>query len=99
VPSLHPHTHGACDAAGLGLGVVYFVPDSENNVIPLQWREPFPDWVTNWLVSFANPDRDITNSDLELTGSVAHNDILAQAAGAREKTTHNSYDNMATVYW
>ena len=49
--------------------------------------------------SFANPKGSITNSDLELAGSIAHNDVLAQAADVREKTTHNSYDNIAAVFW
>ena len=48
---------------------------------------------------FANPKGSITNSDLELAGSIAHNDVLAQAADVREKTTHNSYDNIAAVFW
>ena len=46
-----------------------------------------------------NPKGSIANSDLELAGSIAHNDVLAQAADAREKTTHNSYDNIAAVFW
>ena len=51
------------------------------------------------MVSFSNPDGDINNSDLELAGSIAQNDILAQAADVTEKTTHNCYDNVAAVYW
>ena len=41
----------------------------------------------------------ITSSDLELAGSIAQNDILAQVVNLREKTTHNSYDNIVAVYW
>ena len=51
------------------------------------------------MCSFSNPTGTITNSDLELAGSIPHNDILAQAADVREKTTHNSYDNIAAVFW
>jgi len=81
------------------MGGVHFVPDTTGKVIPLLWREQFPSWLRDRLVSFNNPTDGITNSDLELAGSVAHNDVLAQAADVREKATHNSYDNDATVYW
>eukprot|EP00536_Pseudo-nitzschia_multiseries_P010377 jgi/Psemu1/25748/gm1.25748_g len=37
-------------------------------------------WVSSQLVSFDNPDGTINNSDLELAGSIAHNDVLAHAA-------------------
>jgi hypothetical protein len=51
------------------------------------------------LSSFKNLNGDITNSDLELAGSIAQNDILAQAVDVCERTTHNSYDNIAAVFW
>ena len=98
IPDQTPSTNGACDAAGTGMGGVHFVPTS-NKIIPLLWRQPFPPWVRDRLSSFKNLNGDITNSDLELAGSIAQNDVLAQAADVCEKTTHNSYDNIATVYW
>jgi len=49
-------------------------------------------------VSFSNPTGTITNSDLELAGSVAQQDTLAQAADIREKTTHHLCDNTPTAY-
>ena len=51
------------------------------------------------LVSFDNPTGDISNSDLELTGSITHHDIFAQFADVAERTIHNCYDNIAAVYW
>jgi hypothetical protein len=39
------------------------------------------------LVSFSNPRGRITNSDLELAGSIAHNDVLAQLVDVTEATT------------
>ena len=98
IPDREPATNGACDAAAIGMGGVHFVP-TENSEIPLLWRERFPKWIRNRLSSFTNPKGDVTNSDLELAGSIAQNDILAQAADVCEQTIHNSYDNIATVFW
>lgn len=99
VPDVYPATLGACDAAGQGMGGVHFVPDKDGTIIPILWRQRFPPWISNRLVSFSNPDGDVTNSDLELAGSVAQNDVLAQFADVTERTVHNSYDNTATMYW
>jgi hypothetical protein len=44
------------------------------------------------------PGGTITNSDLELTTSVSHHNVLAQQADVREVTIRNSSDNMATVW-
>ena len=99
MPNVYPATLDACDAAGEGMGGVNFVPDESGNVIPILWRRRFPEWISNRLVSFSNPDGDITNSDIELVGSVAQNDVLAQFADVTERTIHNSYDNTATVFW
>ena len=99
IPDPLPHTEGACDAAGVGMGGIHFVPGDDGSITPLLWRQQFPSWIQNRLVSFSNPDGDINNSDLELAGSIAQNDILAQAADVTKKTTHNCYDNVAAVYW
>ena len=103
IPDREPRTEGACDAAGSGMGGVHFIPLSDDagddNVLPVLWREPFPQWVRDQLACWENPTGPITNSDLELAGSIAHNDVLAQVADVAERTTHNCYDNIATVYW
>ncbi|VEU39857.1 unnamed protein product, partial [Pseudo-nitzschia multistriata] len=99
VPDLWPATIGACDAAGDGMGGVHFIPLPDGRIQPLYWRAPFPAWIRRDLVSFANPEGKITNSELELAGSIAHIDILAQAAAVGERTVHNLYDNTATVHW
>jgi hypothetical protein len=54
---------------------------------PLVWRHPFPPDIVSRLVSFANPTGDLTNSDFELVGVVAHQDILAQEHDVREAST------------
>ena len=79
VPDSVPATIGACDAAGTGMGGIHFAPSPNGSITPLLWRQSFPQWVQRQLVSFSNPEGTINNSDLELAGSVAHNDILAMA--------------------
>ena len=67
---------------------------------PILWREPFPQDVTDNLVTFGNPQGTVTNSDFELAGSVTHDDILAQAAPTLTNTTSCQFsDNSATVAW
>ena len=99
VPDSVPATIGACDAAGTGMGGVHFIPSADGTFTPILWRERFPAAISARLVSFANPDGDITNSDLELAGSIAQHDVLAQFADVTERTIQNCYDNTAAVYW
>eukprot|EP00536_Pseudo-nitzschia_multiseries_P019345 jgi/Psemu1/60207/gm1.60207_g len=99
VPDPFPATMGACDASGLGMGGIHFVPLPTGQIQPILWRHAFPKWVSSQLVTFDNPNGTINNSDHELAGSIAHNDILAQAACVQSRTTHNCYDNTAAVCW
>jgi len=98
VPDIFPATLGAVDAAKEGMGGVHFVPVGRD-IVPILWRKRFPKTIQQRLVSFNNPHGDITNSDLELTGSIAQHDILAQLADIRERTIHSSYDNTPALYW
>ena len=56
-------------------------------------KNHFKDWVSTHLLSLQNPNGTITNSDLELAGSIVQNNISPQAADVHKKTTHNSYYN------
>jgi hypothetical protein len=82
IPASQPATLGACDASGSGMGGVHFVPLPNHTIQPLVWcsRFParFPAAVASALVSRSNPSGTISNSDLELAGSIAHHDILYQ---------------------
>ena len=71
--------------------------DDRGMLHPMMWREPFPSHTRNQLVSYDNPKGTITNSDLESAATIAHHDILAQAASVVEKTIHTLSDN--TVHW
>ena len=99
MPDAVPTTIGAWDAAGTRMGGIYFVPSPDGSITPLLWCQRFPPWIQRQLVSFSNPDGTINNSDLELAGSVAHNNILAMAAEVDERTIHNVYDNTVAAFW
>jgi hypothetical protein len=99
VPSTIPATMGAQDAAGKGVGGVHFVPMPEGSIAPLLWRAQFPRSVQNRLVTYANEAGTITNSDLELSASIAQHDVLAREVDVREATILNVSDNTPTVYW
>ena len=99
IPDPISTTLGACDAAGVGMGGIHFISVIDGSVIPILWRHTFPDWVQRDLVPSDNPDSSITNSNLKLTDSITHNDVLAQHTDVRERTIYNSYDNIATVFW
>jgi hypothetical protein len=84
---------GASDAAGPGMGGVVFAQD----LAPLLWRAPFPDHIQQRLVSSNNRDGDLTNSDLELAGVVAQQDIAAQHWDLRESTISVLNDNTPAI--
>jgi len=84
---------GSVDASGTGMGGVWFTVDGR----PLLWRERFPPDIVSRLVSSSNPTGDLTNSDFELTGVVAHQDILAQARDVREASISVLNDNTPAV--
>ena len=95
-----PSIYGACDAAGTGMGGVFFVPSADGtNYDAFLWRTPFPHYIQSELVSYANPEGSINNSDLELCGNIAHHSVVANTADVRERTIWTGSDNMANVYW
>ena len=95
-----PHVIGACDAAGSGMGGVFFVPDNNSDdFTPYLWRSPFPDSISSDLVSFDNPKGSINNSELELCGNIAHHDVVANTTDIREQTIWTGSDNTASVHW
>jgi hypothetical protein len=51
------------------------------------------------LVSYTNPSGTITNSDLELAGTIAQHAVLAQQYDIRERTIHTLCDNTPAVSW
>ena len=59
----------------------------------------FPPEITGCLLTQENPQGSITNSDLELTATVVHHDVIASRQGVTEATIRTLHNNFATVMW
>ena len=105
-----PTYYGAVDAAKPGMGGVWFpVQDREPLALypqaadtlrsPILWRAPFPESIQADIVSSSNPDGSITNSDLELAGTVGHEAVLSTEVPTRHLTLCTFTDNSPTVSW
>ena len=66
---------------------------------PFIWWAPFPSSVQQALVSTDNPSGSITNSDLELAGTIAHEATLAMVHDLRNCTIATFSDNTPAVAW
>ncbi|KAL7576529.1 hypothetical protein ACA910_018027 [Epithemia clementina (nom. ined.)] len=97
-PATPPHHVGACDAALPGMGGVW-LPGPADSHPPLVWRQPFAPSVQNNLVSQSHPTGTVTNSDLELAGTIAHAAVLADHLDLRECTLAICSDNTPTIAW
>jgi len=95
-----PSTLGACDAAGAGMGGVFFVPTPDRATYhAFLWRQRFPLPIQRALQSSSNRQGTITNSDLELAATIAQHDVLVHQADVREHTVLNLHDNTPAVFW
>jgi hypothetical protein len=92
-----PTVVGACDASGQGMGGVAFVPGPHGKEIPWLWRAPFPPDIQAQLLTYDHPGGTITNSDLELAGTIAQHDILVRGMEVAEKTLYTLSDNTPAV--
>ena len=77
----------------MGMGGVLF---AEGHA-PCLWRAPFPEDIQERIVSFDNPQGDITNSDLEQAGVLAQADIANITFDLRERTLATLNDNTAAI--
>jgi hypothetical protein len=83
------------DAAKAGMGGIWFV----NNDATL-WRAPFPERVQEKLVSFQNLSVTVTNSNLDLAATIAHQHLLEEAGFPMAgETSHTFSDNTPMVAW
>lgn len=93
-----PSDTGACDACRLGMGGVWF--DTLDPLTPpIVWRSQFPAAIRDALVTATCPGGTISISDLELAGTIAHKDVLAQARHVHERTLWVAGDNRASLIW
>ena len=81
------------DAAKPGMGGVLFAPGHP----PTLWQAAFPADIRQCIVSVENPSGDLTNSDLEQAGVLAHADVAAHMYDLHELTLATLNDNMAAV--
>ncbi|CAB9530384.1 hypothetical protein SEMRO_2856_G338750.1 [Seminavis robusta] len=95
----HPVAVGPHDASGVGMGGVWLPATTHSQLSPILWRARFDDTIQQSVVSFDNPTGTITNSDLELTGLLAHQDVLAQEFCLRGRTIVPLGDNTPAVAW
>jgi hypothetical protein len=97
VPDM-PHYVGYHDAATASAGGVWF--SLTNNMPPFVWRSAFPPDIESEVVSDNNPDRRLTNSDLELAAEVlAVRVVLATAPEVKHIPLGTVCDNTPTVSW
>ena len=93
-----PSDIGACDACQHGMGGVWF-DMLDPTTAPIVWRERFPPHVVHALITADNPKGTVSISDLELTGMIAHKDVLARSRDIAERTVWLASDNRAAVAW
>ena len=66
---------------------------------PIVWRMSFPKDITDRLATFENPRGDLTNTDLELVGSIVQSEAAVQCFDLRERTHLERTDNLGTMFW
>lgn len=92
-----PDYIGYCDASGLGAGGVWL--SGARGLPPIVWRLEWPQDIRDRLVSFANPTGDISNSDLEMAGLLAHYLVLEHLVDLQFTHVAAWSDNTPTVSW
>ena len=93
-----PSCKGTMDAAGAwGAGGVW-VPGTKG-LAPVVWRVKWPKEVIDRVVTWDNPDGDITNSDLEMAAELLDFLVLEACVTLRLEHVGVCSDNNATVAW
>ena len=88
---------GTLDASGGGAGGVWV--SGQKDMAPIVWRVEWPQEVKDRLVTFDNPDGDITNSDLEMAAEILGWLVLEAVVETRRIHVGICSDNSATVAW
>jgi hypothetical protein len=95
-----PHYFAAVDASAHGMGGFWLPTTLTADSQPCVWRAPFPDSITNALVSTHKPAGTVTNSDLELAAAVlGHAILLSQVPPLPYLSTCMATDNTPTHAW
>ena len=79
------------------MGGIWF--SSDPGFQPFIWRATFPAAISAQLVTSTNLKGTISNSDLELAGQIAAQDMLMQYYDCRERTLAVFTDNVSARAW
>jgi hypothetical protein len=100
---------GACDASGKGMGGIWLPPATQPRSHlatqpppphpPTLWRALFSSAIQRQLISDHNRHGSVTNSDLELAGALAHQDVLTDLMDCSDLTISTLSDNASAVHW
>ena len=66
---------------------------------PIVRQANFPADITAGMVSWGNPEGQVTNSNLELAGRVLHRAYMADCFNIHEQKTMACTDNTAGLWW
>ena len=90
----------SCQLQGLGTTTVHSEPpEKSTSHHPIVYRMAFPESIRELLISNANPNGTVNNSELELAGSLVHHVAVATNFDVRERTISSASDNTPTVSW
>ena len=65
----------------------HLVPREGYKNQPVLWRLKWPQYIIDQIVTTENPNRTVSNSDLELAGGLLHlEEAIAQCFDVRERT-------------
>ena len=90
---------GACDASAAGMGGVYFRRTRNGATESSLWREPFSTTTQQSVISYSNPHGSLTNSDLELAGTIAQHAVIAAQDLPAPACIFTATDNTPALAW
>jgi hypothetical protein len=93
-----PHIIGATDASKIGMGGFYVTMTAAGPQHYL-WRAPFPNIVSNNLLSTNNPNGAYTNSDFELAALVLGSAVIAHHQPNAHQHICLASNNTPAVSW
>ena len=92
-----PDFIGITDASGHGLGGV--IIGEQRKVPPIVFRLQWPQDISDNIVSDANPNGEITNSDLEMAGLLMLWLVMEEVCEVKNAHVALFSDNSPTVHW
>lgn len=89
---------GYCDASAFGAGGVWF--SGKSPLTPQVWRLEWPPDIQRTVISSANPEGRLTNSDLEMAAVLLHFNVLETCVHSlKHVNTVIHSDNSPSVAW